>query len=85
MNKVLKCARHQVLGVLYDSLILASFEDGTTITYKDTYGKVRASARILNEDEVFEINKSKSKFKEAVENIKEKIADNKKQETTETK
>lgn len=84
LNKVLKCARHQVLGVLYDSLILASFEDGTTINYKDTYGKVRASTRILNEDEVFEINKSKSKFKEAVENIKEKITD-KKQETTETK
>ncbi len=74
-NQRLHCAREQVLGVIYEQLILASFEEGTNIEFMNKYGNSTASTRIENNgSETFsEEDKEKGLFRSSVENIKQKI------------
>lgn len=68
----LHCARQQVLGVVYESLIIGSFNADCTIDYLDSYMAAKESARTVIGSETFDLN-DKSQMKKAVKAAKENI------------
>ena len=76
LNKRLHCARQQVLGILYETLIIASFDADTTIEWMDNYYSIAGSLKTTMATETFEIkNQEMEKSKKSnSQKVKDKFS-----------